>query len=230
MNIIRNEKSIKRNAMIGKITSIVSLAILAAGMYITFRMPEEVSLSLSALLIGFVLSQMGIYYTNRWGRSPRPDEQIDAALKGFSKQNYLYHYTTPASHVLVGPSGIWVLLPKHQKGTIAYRKNRWKKSGGGALAMYLSLFAQEGLGRPDLEIASEVDALQRALRKQLPDQELPPVQAVLVFTHPDVDIQADDAPSPAVSAKKLKEFMRKLAKDKPLSTSDIEMVVGAFGE
>ncbi|MBT3389228.1 MAG: hypothetical protein HN413_02340 [Chloroflexi bacterium] len=230
MNIIRNDKSIKRNAMIGKVTSIVSLAILAAGMYVTFKMPEKVSLSLSALLIGFVLSQMGIYYTNRWGRNPRPDEQIDAALKGFSKQYFLYHYTTVASHVLVGPAGVWVLLPKPQKGTIIYHKNRWKKRGGGALGAYLSLFAQEGLGRPDIEITSEVDALKRALRKQLPDeQELPLIEAALVFTHPDVDIQANDAPSPTLSAKKLKDFLRKSAKNKPLSADDIEMIVGALG-
>ena len=159
MNIHRNEKLVKRNATIGKITSIISLAILGSGMYVTFKQPENVTLSLSALMVGFLLSQMGIYYTNRWGRSPRPDELIDAALKGFSKQYSLYHYVAPASHVLVGPAGIWVLIPKHQRGTIVYTKNRWRKRGGGVLSAYMTLFAQEGLGRPEFEIASESDAL-----------------------------------------------------------------------
>jgi len=229
MNIKRNEKLIKRNSTLGKIISIISLAILGAGMFITFRQPDQVGLSLSALMVGFILSQMGIYYTNRWGRSPRPDEQIDAALKGFGKQFNLYHYTTRASHVLVGPAGIWVLIPKHQKGTITYTKKRWRKRGGGFLSAYLAIFAQEGLGRPEFEISSERDALQRQLKKLLPENyELPPIEAALIFTHPDVNIQAQDAPSPTLYAKKAKDFFRKISKEKPISEMDLKTIKDAL--
>jgi hypothetical protein len=230
MKIIRNEKQIKRNATIGKITSFSAMGILAVGMFITFQQPEKVGLSLTALMVGFLLSQVGIYYTNRWGRSPRPDEQIDAALKGFSKEYSLYHYATPASHVLVGPAGVWVLIPKHQRGTITYNKKRWRKRGGGLLSMYMSVFAQEGLGRPDMEIASESDALKRMLRKHLPDEySLPPVESVLVFTHPEVEIQVEDAPVPTLPAKKLKDYLRKTAKEKPVSMTDIQVIKDALG-
>lgn len=230
MNIIRNEKLIKRNSTLGKIISIVSLAILGGGMFITFRQPDQIGLSLTALMVGFVLSQMGIYYTNRWGRSPRPDEQIDAALKGFGKQYNLYHYTTRTSHVLVGPAGIWVLIPKHQRGTITYSRNRWRKRGGGILSVYLSVFAQEGLGRPDLEIVSETDALQRQLTKRLPeDYELPPIEVAMIFTHPEVDIQVEDAPNLALPGKKLKDHLRKVAKEKPLSATDVATIKDALG-
>lgn len=229
MKIIRNEKQIKRNANIGKITSFVAMGVLAVGMYITFQQPEKIGLSLSALMVGFLLSQVGIYYTNRWGRSPRPDEQIDAALKGFSKEYNLYHYATPASHVLVGPAGIWVLIPKHQRGTITYSKKRWRKRGGGLLSMYMSIFAQEGLGRPDMELVSESDALRRALAKRLPeDYELPSVEAALVFTHPDVDIQVKDAPAPTLSTKKLKDYLRKIAKEKRVTMTDMQVIKDAL--
>ena len=230
MKIIRNEKMVKRNATIGKVISIVSLAILGGGMFITFQQPERIGLSLTALMVGFVLSQMGIYYTNRWGRSPRPDEQIDAALKGFSRQYNLYHYTSRAAHVLVGPAGIWVLIPKHQKGTITYRKNRWRKKGGGILSAYLTLFAQEGLGRPEFEIASETDALRRQLKKVLPEEyEMPPIEAALIFTHPDVEIQVEDAPNPTLYAKKVKDYFRKLAKEKPIAATDVQTIKDALG-
>ncbi|MEA3352151.1 MAG: nuclease-related domain-containing protein [Chloroflexota bacterium] len=225
MNIIRNEKTIKRNAQIGKITSIVSLAVLGGGMYITFKQPDKVSLALTALLVGFLLSQVGIYFTNRWGRSPRPDEQVDTALKGFNKQYSLYHYITPASHVLVGPAGVWVIITKSISGTITYdsEKGRWKKKGGGLLSIYLKIFAQESIGRPDLEISSETEALQRYLVKQLPDREIP-IRATLVFTHPDVDVQVADAPNPTLHAKKLKDYLRKAAKGNPISSNDVEAV------
>ncbi len=231
MKIIRNEKQIKRNANIGKFTSFTAMGILAVGMFITFQQPEKIVLSLTALMVGFVLSQVGIYYTNRWGRSPRPDEQLDAALKGFSKDYNLYHYRTSASHLLVGPAGIWVLIPKHQRGTITYNGKRWRKRGGGLLSVYMSIFAQENLGRPDIEVASEVDALRRQLAKRLPeDYEIPPVEAALVFSHPEVDIQVEDAPVPTLTAKKLKDYLRKIAKDKPVKVGDMQVIKDALGE
>jgi len=229
MNVIIDEKLIKRNARIGQVLTIISLVTLGTGMFITFQKPELLGISIAALLIGFLLSQIGIYYTNRWGRSPRPDEQISLALKGLDKRYALYHYQTPASHVLVGPAGIWVLLPKHQSGTITYRKNRWRQSGGGFLQNYLKIFAQEGIGRPDLEIESETEGLLKLLRKILPEEtEIPEIQAALIFSNPEVKIQAEDAPTPALPAKKLKEFMRATAKQKPISTEIVLQIQNAI--
>ena len=115
MNIIKNEKMIRRNARIGGIVTIVSLVVLGIGMYITFARPEMFSLSILALLVGFLLSQVGIFFTNRWGRKPRPDEMLDQSLKGLDDRYSLYHYATPVSHLLIGPAGIWTLHPKTQK-------------------------------------------------------------------------------------------------------------------
>ena len=73
MNIISNEALIARNAKIGQFTSLGSLLVLGVGMYISFTKPEMFSISVGALLLGFIMSQVGIYFGNRWGRSPRPD-------------------------------------------------------------------------------------------------------------------------------------------------------------
>jgi hypothetical protein len=217
MKIIKNEKMIQRNARIGGVVTIVSLGILGTGMYITFARPEQFYLSVIALLLGFLLSQVGIFFTNRWGRKPRPDQLLDQALKGLDDRYSLYHYHTPVSHVLVGPAGIWTLHPKTQKGMITYQKNRWRQRGGGFLQGYLRLFAQEGIGRPDLEIDSDVNSLRKYLNRQLPDIDLPPIQSVLVFFHPEVILEADDAPAPTLFSKKLKDFIRKTSKQSPLS-------------
>lgn len=228
MNIVKNEQLIQRNARLSGILTIVSLVILGAGMYLTFTRPELINWSIIALLVGFLLSQMGIYLTNRWGRKPRPDEMLDAALKGLNKQYTIYHYVLPAAHVLIGPAGIWVLIPKHQRGTITYSKNRWRQRGGGLLFAYLKMFAQEGLGRPDLEIDAETEGMQKFLKKQLPEMELPPIQAALVFFHPDVELQVDEAPVPALHAKKLKDFIRKMSKERSLSPEVVETVQNAI--
>jgi hypothetical protein len=228
MKIVKDEKKIQRNARIGSVVTIVSLAILGVGMYITFMRPEQFFLSIIALLVGFLLSQVGILYTNRWGRKPRPDEMLEQALKGLDDRYGLYHYHTPATHVLVGPAGIWTLHPKTQRGTITYNKNRWRQRGGGFLQGYLRIFAQEGIGRPDLEIESDVDGLNKYFIRNLPDLDLPPIQSALVFFHPEIDLQVEDAPTPTLFAKKLKDFIRKEAKEKPLSSDIIEKIQADF--
>ncbi len=70
MDIITNDRLIQRNARIGQVTSIVGLLVLAGGMFISFTRAELFLFSLIALVIGFGLSQVGIYFGNRWGRRP----------------------------------------------------------------------------------------------------------------------------------------------------------------
>lgn len=223
MKVLSNEKIIKRNTQIGKYASLAALLILAGGMVISFTMQEQVYIAFGALMVGFVLSQFGIYFGTRFGRRPRPDERITAALKGLTKDYTLYHYLAPVNHLLVGPAGIWILEPYHQRGTITYEKNRWRQKGGGFLLGYLKIFAQEGLGRPDLEVQTDLDTLRDALKKSLGDN-LPPLNAALLFYDPRADIQADEAPHPTMKIDQLKDFLRKRAKENPLPLEQVKKI------
>ena len=224
MKIIKNEKLIKRNAKIGQFTSMGALVVLGVGMYISFTQPELFVWAVAALLVGFTLTQIGMYFGNRWGRSPRPDEKLDAGLKGLTKDYSLYHWTTPVSHLLVGPAGIWVLLPYHQRGQVAYSKKRWRMKGGGFLQGYMRIFGQEGLGRPDLEAEAEINSIRKALAKELEEDEIPEINVALVFTADEVEVEAEDAPIPALLLKKIKDFFRQKAKEKPITAEELEKV------
>ncbi len=101
------------------------------------------------------MTQIGMFFSNRWGRSPRPDEQLDSGLKGLPNEDTIYHYVTPASHLYVGSAGIWVLLPLHQRGRVTYQKNRWKISGGGFMQGYLSIFGQEDSAVLNLRLSAK---------------------------------------------------------------------------
>jgi len=233
MKIIKNEKLIKRNGIIGQWTSIGALVVLGGGMYLSFSNPanpQMVTYSIFALVGGFILTQVGMYMGNRWGRSPRPDEKMDAGLKGLPGDYTIYHFVTPASHLLVGPAGVWILLPYRQRGVVKYTKNRWRVGNGGFLQAYMSIFGQEGIGRPDLEASGEAAGVQRILKKQLNEGEIPPLQAALVFMNDEVDLQAEDAPLPALKIKQLKDFMRQRAKEKPLSQIQLLAVKSALPE
>jgi hypothetical protein len=223
MKTIKNEKLIKRNGQIGQYTSIGALVVLGVGMYISFARADLFVWSLTALVLGFAMTQIGMFFTSRWGRSPRPDEQLDAGLKGLPNDDAIYHYVMPVSHLYVGSAGVWVLLPLHQRGKIVYQKNRWKVSGGGFMQGYLSIFGQEGLGRPELEIVSEIDSVKKYFAKKLDNEnEVPEINGALVFTNDLVEIEQNDSPNPALKIKQLKDFMRQKAKEKPLGTLTLE--------
>jgi hypothetical protein len=225
MNVMTNQALIRRNARIAQFSGLAGLAVLLGGMYFLFVQPEQFAIIWLMVLLGFILSQVGIYFTNRWGRRPRPDERLNQALKGLDHNYTIYHYTSPTSHLLVGPAGIWVLLPRYQRGTITYEKGRWRQKGGGIGLAYMKFFGQEGLGRPDLEINAEVDSVEKFLKKNMPEQDIPPVEAVLIFTNEKVNLQdVDDAPTPTLQPKKLKEFIRKQVKARPVSTDKIRQV------
>ena len=221
MKSIKNETLIKRNAKIGGWTSIAALIVLGLGMYISFTRPELFIYSLLALLLGFTLTQIGMYMGNKFGRSPRPDEKLDAGLKGLQNEFVMYHYTTPVSHLLVGPAGVWVMKPYHQRGQVTFKKNRWRMSGGGFLQNYMRIFGQEGLGRPDIEIESDIQALKKHLSKTMDESEMPEINSLMVFTNDEVEIDADSPPIPAMKLKQVKEFMRQKAKEKKLSAETI---------
>ena len=231
MKIIKNELKIKRNAQIGSWTSLAAMAILGLGMYISFTRTDLIVYSLVALFAGFTLTQIGMYMGNKYGRSPRPDEKLDAGLKGMQNEFSIYHYTTPVSHLLVGPAGVWVLMPYHQRGQVTFRKNRWQMSGGGFMQGYMRIFGQEGLGRPDDDVAGEVSALKKYLSKQMDAEEIPAINAVMVFTSDGVEIDDDaqGAPVPALKVKQLKEFIRKKSKEKAVTPEVINKIKSIFG-
>jgi hypothetical protein len=60
------------------------------------------------------------------------------------------------------------------------------------------------------------------------EAQIPPINALLVFTSDDVEIDAADAPIPAMKVKELKEFFRKKAKEKPITADQLAAVRDAL--
>ena len=137
-------------------------------------------------------------------------------LKGLQNEFVMYHYATPVSHLLVGPAGVWVVMPYHQPGTATFKKNRWHMKGGGFLQSYMRIFGQEGLGRPDIEIDNEIKALRKYLLKHLEESEIPELNALMVFTNENVEVNGEGSPVPAMKLKQLKDFFRQKTKEKKL--------------
>jgi hypothetical protein len=228
MRIIKNEKLIERNGKIGQYVSLAALVVLGLGMYISFSKPALFTYSIVCLVVGFIMTQVGMYMGSRWGRSPRPDEKFDTGLKGLHSEFNMYHYSSPVPHLLIGPSGVWVLLPYHQRGSISFEKNRWKMKGGGFLQGYMRIFGQENLGRPDLDAESQVQILEKFFAKKLDESAMPEIKPILVFTTDEVELDAGESPIAAMKLKQLKEFMRQGGKSRALSNEQIKTLTDAL--
>jgi hypothetical protein len=231
MKIIKNEKLISRNAKIGQYASLAGILIIVGVMVFmgrTLLKPETATdnttwIMLVVLLVSMIISQASMYFGTRWGR--RPDKTLDKALKGLPGDFTLYHYTSPVPHLLIGPAGIWLILPYFLRGVVSYKKNRWRVGGGGFAQNYLRIFGQETIGRPDLEIESQSAALEKYFKKNFNEGEsIPPIRAALVFLEEQAGIEAEGLPLPAMQIKKLKDFLRKAAKEQPFPSTELARI------
>jgi len=129
MNIIIDQKSVQRNALIGKILRWVSLGCMLIGLIAVFS--EEISSNSNLFAIFFVIMIVGVllssvsgFFTSRFGKSPRPDELIDKTFKGLDDRFQIYHYRSAIPHLLIGPAGLWSIIPTFIDGEITYDENK----------------------------------------------------------------------------------------------------------
>lgn len=235
MKIIKNENLIKRNGKLGGIVLLLCVIILVGGFYInannlSAENPRFFYITLASFVIGIILLQIGLYFLIRYGGKPRMDERVDVSLKGLPSDFTVYHFTAPSAHLLIGPAGVWAMLPYHLRGIVEFRNNHWGISNGGFLQWYMGIFGGERIGRPDLDAENEIGKVKKLLAKHFDENEIPEVNAVLVFTNEQAEIQAKDAPLPAVKSDQLKSFMRQKAKEKPISPTQLAAVKAALPE
>ena len=105
MQVTTNEKLIRRRSKLGTYASLGGLGVLVAGFVASFQQ-NLIWVSLIAIVVGFILAQYGNYSLRRWGRSPRPDQIIETALKGFDDRYHYYAWSLQMPYVLLSPQGI----------------------------------------------------------------------------------------------------------------------------
>jgi len=211
MRVILNEKLVKRQAAIGKWASLIGMGTLLAGLVVSWRWPHQIIISFGCLIFGFMLASIGSYNMNRWVKQPRADQVLTRVLKGFDNKHTLYHYTLPATHVLLAPSGLFVFTVKDHDGEIRCEGERWhQKFHWGQLLLF---FGREGLGNPTREVREEMERLRRFLDSKLPEVDVP-IEGIIVFTNPRARLELIDPAVPVMSSNKLKNHLRQMKKNR----------------
>ena len=230
MTIIRNYNYIETRRKIGTGASFVGLGILIGGMILTFlntNNPNYITISLLCLPLGWLFSQVGLYFANRFVRTPRLDQQIDEGL-GKAKGARMYHYVLPVPHVILSRAGVITMVSKYQSGDITVDGYTWKQTNIGIMRR---MFGQENLGNPSIEAEYQLKQVAKFIGEHAPelaDKELP-IGAVIVFTTKDggeLDLRKSDIP--AMHYSKLKGFWKQRSQEENLSQEEYDLLLKAF--
>jgi hypothetical protein len=227
MRLFINERLVRRNSTLGKIFTWGGLGIVIVSVVISFQSPQELNPYVFGGFLGVLLTQIGAVLTNRWGRQPRLDEVLSAALKGLDGRYALFHYLLRVDHALFTPHGAYVLIPRTEDGVIEFEDGRWYQQR--ERAGFLRRGGRRAIGGFQQKAESSTSKLLRRLRKILPENAVPEVKPVLVFVHTDAQVKVQEAPQFAVHYKKMKAWLRNAPKDQGLDSDQIDHLASSLG-
>lgn len=231
MRISNNQNLINRNKKISQIVLYVSLALLTLGLLWSLSDSHKSQITYAYLILipAYLLVQVSIYMANKWGRSPRPDEIIVASLKGLNNQYTLYNYKTDVSHLLVCPSGIYIISPYYHSGVISYNpdKKRYEQKGG--QGFFAKIFAQEGIPSIEREDKELLNDYGKFLNKNNIVIE-PEAQVVNLFYSEKIELHTNNAPEINLTPDKFKDFLRQAAKKSSLSEVELKKITDQLPE
>jgi hypothetical protein len=229
MKKITNPKLVKRNRTIGSSLNLIGLgASLTSAFFAFTNQSTDFVLLYGLLLVAFILFLVGNYFTNRYGRTPAPDDALDNLLKGLDDNFTFIHFRLGHDHALFSPSGILAVLPNYGHGTVEYTdQKKWRQTGVSKLRQ---LLGAETVGNLALDSDDAAEFLGQSLKKILKLDANPIVRPVVVFVNENTKVVAGDSPIPVLPAAKFKEFVRKLEKQPTITPDQMRVVIEFCGE
>ncbi|TAK13661.1 MAG: hypothetical protein EPO32_04490 [Anaerolineae bacterium] len=206
MKIYNNDALIKRNKQIGMVSALLAPVLMLVGAQFITTSREGLLISLALIVVAFILFQIGIAL-RKFGQGG--EIRFAEALKKLDNTYSLFNFVSPAGHLLVGPTGIWILIPRFVRGTLTYnpKRRRWVVLRKSTLNKVLGpLFGS--IGRPEFDLANDAEALDLFLQKHWEHEASPHIQGAIVVMNDEGDVDAKDAPVPAVHLGKLRAYIR----------------------
>lgn len=251
MQIYLNEKHVVNRARWGRRTSLIGLTVLGIGMVVSFS-PNWIArwategkeiasspivqwigsggwlfVAMACLIAGYLLGQIGNSNLRRYQRSPRPDQVVAKALKGFDDRNHLYGWVAASDLLFAGPTGIYAIVPCDATGKISIIADRvrrpfsWRR---------LLAFGQDGSSAPGSEAQESARKASAWLTTQLGSSEAVPTNPLVVFTNDNVQLDIQSASVPIVHHKQLKDHLRGQVRGANLSKETLKAVVDRMDE
>lgn len=221
-------RRIKRLSFFGSAAVAVGLISMVVGIILAFSSPETSGLVLSTSFAGLIISQLGFQLRTRWARHPRIDELLDEALKGLDERHAIFHYLLGASHALVTPAGVFAVCTTTLEGDVAFTHGRWVHTPPPGRSGRTP--KPRTLAEPSRQAETEVTQLKKTLARRLPARADLSLQPLLVFLHPNAQIESQGSPFRALHVKKLKAYLRALPRGETLSQAEVRTLAQTLGQ
>jgi hypothetical protein len=216
MQLVTNEPLARRRFRIGTYLYGAAMVVLMAALLANLYLPQEYETAkllapFLALPIFFVPYLLSRDYIQRYGPRNRQDAALAQAGKGLDQRFSLVSFPSGKlpDYLLIGPSGIYVLVPRGHTGTLVCRGDRWAREGVGAASQVVSTLWGTPLGNPTRDLVQGVGRVQQALADRLGDAATSvPVNGLVVFTHPQAKLRTEGCSVQATTAKNLKNQVR----------------------
>jgi NAD(P)H-hydrate repair Nnr-like enzyme with NAD(P)H-hydrate dehydratase domain len=207
-----NQGMVRRNRSLGRWMMFGGLGASLIAVVISFVAPLYIFIALGLMLTGGLTSQIGTALYNRFGRSPRIDEVIDDSLKGLDDRYGVFHFLLGSRHVILGPSGALAIIPRVERGGIAFINGSWFQTPPRRRLSFGS--RQRELKDLIPETRRDIRRLERALARHLPDHD--PINLA-------DDARLDTGSGTLLTAhrKKVKNLLRTLPKQASLNEKEI---------
>ena len=220
MRIYTNTEIIRSRSKWAKRIAPLTMLFLIGGLitnFMSMSQPQYFQPTLILLALGFVFATASSHLVNRWVREPRADQVLTTTLKKFGNDFVLFNYTVPPPHVLLTPSRLYAVVVKNQDGQIIVNRRRYSRKF--TWGRFFRFFADEGLGSPASEAENRLDKLEKFLRKNLAEEEIPELKPLILFTHKDVELIVNDSDIPVMRTNELKTYLREQEKNRTVSAA-----------
>jgi len=231
MKVVTNTKLVESRTKWARRIAPLTMLFLLGGLvtnFLSISQPEYFRPTLILLALGFISAIFSSSLVNNWVREPRPDQVLGQLLKKFGNDYILFNYTTPVSHVLLGPDALYTIVVKRHDGTVTVngrrvsRKFTWRR--------FFRLLGDEGLGAPITEAENQTHKLGKFLKDNLNgSEEMPEIKPMVLFSNKDLNISITDPAIPVVSSSDFKSYLREQGKNRTISTAQRKQLAQVLG-
>jgi hypothetical protein len=228
MKIVIHSALASRRRRQATLISFAGIGVLLVGLYFNFQRGGQLMILYAylALILGSLLSFLGVSLADQWVRPPRAEDALGEAMKGAGPAYALYHWALPADHVLLAPWGLVLFRVFNIEGAVAVRGDKWRDTR--PLIRKVFSLGRQPVRNPERILGIEAAQLRAALVAHDPELADVPMQPVGLFTSPRVDLTVVDATPPALTGDGLRDWLRTEGRRASLAPATRRALVGAL--
>jgi hypothetical protein len=213
-----NERLVRRESRIGGALLAVTFALLLVGFLFSLqqeRWSEELAawapvvFTYAIVIVGMAFYYLGNARLRRFGPRYRMDSRLRELMKGLDDRYVLFSFLGKKlpDYILIGPTGVFVLITRIQDGEISCQDDRWSRPTGFGRRIFTSLYGNP-IGSPSYDAARGVAQVRTFLEGVLPGETTDlPIQGLIVFTSNRVRLRVQRCSFPATTSKELKKVV-----------------------